>query len=142
MYIWCAIGFFLIFISTYIKWRPLWNGMVWFHLDSSTADLTVWRISVHTTLWRILISISFYIGCKFLSVSLTQANILTWGSVSFQNTAYLPLRYKEQVTNFESSVSVVAWLYSRMLACELHSYAFLRIQSFVVCRPQQIFFHI
>jgi hypothetical protein len=95
--------------SAYIKWRPLWNGIMWFHLDSSTADLTVWRISVHTTLWHIFISISFPIGCKFLSVRLTQGSILTWGSVSFQNTTHFPLRHKEQVTNFESSLSVFAW---------------------------------
>ena len=101
--------FFFIYSSTYTKCRLLWNGIVWFHLVSSTADLTVWRISIHKTLWHILISVSFYIGCKFLSVRLTQANILTWGSVSFQNTAHFPLRHKEQVTNFESSVSVFAW---------------------------------
>lgn len=74
------------------------------------------------------ISSSFYLGYKFSSVRLIQANILTCSSVSFQSTSRFPLshkheKHKEQVNNFESSLSVSARLhYTSMLMHKKHGF--------------------
>jgi hypothetical protein len=67
-------------------------------------------------------------GYKFSTVRLIQANILTEGCASVQTTAHSPLshkreKHKEQVNNFESSLSVSARLnYTSMLMHKKHGF--------------------